>query len=112
VTSSVELIGGGQTSRTGTDDGDSLASADLGWARDHPALLETAINDGALNRLDTNRILVDTENASTLARSRAHTTCKLREVVGHQQAVESILPLVLELFIELIIISFCQKRIK
>jgi hypothetical protein len=78
VTSLVELISTSETSRAGTDDGNSLARTGLGWRRNHPALLKTAVNNGALNRLDANGILVDAKNTGTLARSRANTTSKLR----------------------------------
>ena len=103
VTSLVELISTSETSRAGTDDGNSLSRTGLGWRRNHPALLKTAVNNGALNRLDANGILVDAKNTGTLARSRANTTSKLRlygvsthrvcswyrntyEVVGHEGA--------------------------
>ncbi|GKT57393.1 conserved hypothetical protein [Colletotrichum tofieldiae] len=96
VPSAVELVGSGQTSGAGTDDGHLLAGADLGRGRDHPSLLEAAVDDGALNGLDTNGVLVDAENAGALARSRADTAGELGEVVGHEQAVESVAPLPLE----------------
>jgi hypothetical protein len=96
VTGTVELISCGQTSRTGSNDRDGLASSDLGRLRNHPSHLETAINDGALNRLNTNRVLVNTQDTSTLTRSGTNAASELREVVGHQETVESILPLVLE----------------
>jgi len=96
VSGTVELVGGSQTSRAGTDDGDLLASTDLRRGGDHPSHLEAAIYDGALNGLDTNGVFVDAEYASTLTRSRAHTTGELGEVVGHEQTVESVTPLSLE----------------
>jgi hypothetical protein len=95
VTSLVELVGSGKTSRSGTDDGDSLTRAPLGRSRDHPAHLEATVDDCALNGLDANGVLVDAEDASTLTGSRADTSSELREVVGHEQTVESVLPLVL-----------------
>jgi hypothetical protein len=64
--------------------------------RYHPAHVKSTVNDGALDRLDANGVLVDAEHAGTLARSRADTSSELREVVGHEQTIESILPLVLE----------------
>ncbi|GKT49344.1 uncharacterized protein ColSpa_09525 [Colletotrichum spaethianum] len=96
MSSAVELVGGGQTSRAGTDDGDLLTGADLGRGGDHPSLLETAVDDGALDGLDTDGVLVDAENAGTLAGSRADTTGELGEVVGHEQTVKGVTPLVLE----------------
>lgn len=96
VASLVELVSGRKTGRAGTNDGNALASAELGRGRNDPALLESTVNDGGFDRLDRDGELVDTEHASTLARSRADTTSELREVVGHEQTLESLLPLVLE----------------
>jgi hypothetical protein len=95
VTGTVELISSSQTGRTGSNDRDSLASADLGRLRNHPAHLETSVDDGALDRLDTNGFFVNSQNTSTLTGSRADTSSELGEVVGHEEPVESILPLVL-----------------
>ena len=95
VASLVELVGSGETSRTGTNDGNGLARAPLRRSRDHPAHLEATVDDGTLNGLDADGVLVDAEYASTLAGSRADTTGELREVVGHEQTVEGVLPLVL-----------------
>jgi hypothetical protein len=82
VTSPVELIGGSKTSWARADNGDLLASADLRRCGDHPAHLEAAVDDSALNALDTNRIFIDTQNTSTFARSRANTASELGEVVS------------------------------
>jgi len=96
VASLVELVSGCQTGGTGTNDGDSLAAADLRRGRNHPSHLEAAVDDGTLDGLDADGVLVDTKNASTLARSRTDTTSELREVVGHEQSVQSVSPLVRE----------------
>jgi hypothetical protein len=95
VTGTVELISSGQTSGSGSNNRDSLASANLGRLRNHPAHLETSVNNGTLDGLDTDRILVDAQNTGTLTRCRADTTSELGEVVSHEETVESILPLVL-----------------
>jgi hypothetical protein len=95
VASLVQLIGSSETSGTGTNDGNGLAGTPLRRSRDHPAHLKATVDDGALDRLDTNRVLVDAENTSTLARCRADTASELGEVVGHEETVEGILPLVL-----------------
>jgi len=96
VASFVQLVGTGHTGRTGTNNGDSLTATDLRRGRNHPAHLETAVNDGTLDGLDADRVLIDAKNTSTLARSRADTTSELGEVVGHEQSVQSISPLALE----------------
>lgn len=54
------------------------------------------VNDSTLYALDANRRLVDTEDASTLARCRANPTGEFREIVGQQKSVERIPPLILE----------------
>jgi hypothetical protein len=95
VTRLVELVGGSETCRTGTNDSNSLAGAILGWGGDHPAHLETTVDNGTLDGLDADGILIDAKDTSALARSGADTTSKFGEVVGHEQTVESVLPLVL-----------------
>jgi hypothetical protein len=96
VTSMVELVSAGQAGGTRSNNGNSLASADLRRAGNHPAHLEATVDNGTLNRLDANGVLVDAQNASALARSGADTTSELGEVVGHEQTVESVLPLVVK----------------
>jgi hypothetical protein len=96
VTGTVELISSSQTSRAGSNDRDCLASADLGRLRNHPTHLETSVDNGTLDRLDANGIFVDSQNTSTLTRGRADTAGELGEVVGHQETVKSIFPLVLK----------------
>jgi hypothetical protein len=95
VTSLVELIGGSETCGTGANNGDSLTRTPLGRSRDHPAHFEATVDDGTLDGLDADGVLVDAENASTLAWSWADTASELREVVGHEETVEGVLPLVL-----------------
>src|SRR6185436_10415427 len=58
-----------------------LAGADGGRLRNDPALLERAVDDGDLHRLDRDRVVVDAEHARALARRRAQTARELREVV-------------------------------
>ena len=82
VAALVELVGGSETCRARADNGNLLASARLRRSWDHPAHLETTVDDGALDGLDADRVLVDTKNTGTLARGRADTTGELREVVG------------------------------
>jgi hypothetical protein len=95
VASTVKLVSSGETSRTRSNNGNGLAGASLGRTRDHPAHLESTINDSTLDGLDTNGIFVDTQNTGAFARGRADTTSEFREVVGHEQTIQSILPLIL-----------------
>lgn len=53
VTRLVQLIGRGETSGSGSDDGDLLASSVLRRARLHPSHLETLVDDRALDRFDS-----------------------------------------------------------
>ncbi|GJD02058.1 hypothetical protein ColKHC_10883 [Colletotrichum higginsianum] len=96
MSGAVELVSGSQTGRAGANDGDLLASADLGRGGDHPSLLEAAVDDGTLDGLDADGVLVDAENTGTLARGGTDAAGELGEVVGHEQTVESVAPLVLE----------------
>ena len=92
----VQLVGSSEASGTRTNDGDGLARAPLGRSRDHPAHLEATVDNGTLDGLDANGVLVDAENTSTLTRRRANTASELGEVIGHEEPVEGILPLVLK----------------
>src|SRR5262249_41677970 len=53
---------------------------------------ESLIDDGALDRLDGHRRLVDAEYARTFARRRTDAAGELREVVGLMQAIERLTP--------------------
>ena len=54
------------------------------------------VDDGALDALDTDRLLVNTQYTCTLAGCRAHSSGELRKVVGQEKAVQCIAPLILE----------------
>ena len=71
----VELVSCSQTRRTRPDDGHLLSRPDLGRVGFDPTILESSVHDGTLDVLDGDRRLVDAENASSLARCRAHTAC-------------------------------------
>ena len=92
----VELVGTGKTGWSRSNDGHLLASADLGWLWNHPTHVKSTVDDSALDRLDANRVLVNTEDACTLAGRRADSPSELWEVVGHKQTVQGVSPLVLE----------------
>ena len=88
----VQLIGGGEARRTGPDHGDPSAGAPDGRARHHPALVERAIDDRQLDRLDRHRIVVDPEHARAFARRGTQPARELRKVVRRVQALEGRLP--------------------
>ncbi|GFZ47935.1 hypothetical protein JCM24511_05682 [Saitozyma sp. JCM 24511] len=96
VSGLVELVRRGETCRAGPDDGDALASAVSRGTGLHPAHLEALVNDGALDRLDTDGGLVDAEDTGRLAWRRADTAGELGEVVGLEKTVEGVEPSVLE----------------
>ena len=66
VAGAIQLLRGGETRRARADDGDALAGAALRRLRRHPALVERAIDDRHLDRLDRDRIVVDAEHAGRL----------------------------------------------
>src|SRR6202051_2606094 len=57
-----------------------------------PPLREGAIHDGAFDRLDGHRIVVEIERAGGLAGRRAHASGEFREVVGGMQVLRGFLP--------------------
>lgn len=87
MTTLVELIRRSKTSRARANDGNLLASAGLGGRWDHPAHLETTVDDGALDGLDADWVFVDAEDAGTLARGWADTASELGEVVSPIKSV-------------------------
>ena len=93
VTRMVELLGGGEAGGPGPDDGDTLARAGGGNVRADPPLVEGAIRDDALDRLDRDRVVVQTEGARPLARSGTDAARELGEVVRLVEANGRLLPL-------------------
>ena len=71
----VELVSCSQTRWTRPDDGHLFSRPNLRRVGFDPTILESSVHDGTLDVLDGDRRLVDAENASSLARCRAHTAC-------------------------------------
>src|SRR5215218_9222559 len=65
-----ELLRGGKSRRPRADDRDALAGEGIGRLRDDPALLPAAVGNGALDRLDGDRRLLEVERAGCLAGRR------------------------------------------
>ena len=84
----IQLVGGGEPRRSGSDDGDALARADRGRPRDDPALVEGALDDRGLGGLDRHRRAVDREDARAFARRRAQPAGEFGEVVGRVQPID------------------------
>src|SRR6185437_15410624 len=78
--------------RTGADDGDALAGLLLRRFGGDPTLLESAIGDGAFDRFDSDRHVVDVERARGFARRGANAARHLGEVVGRVQVLRRLLP--------------------
>ena len=58
-----QLLGRSHAGRAGADDGDVLAGLLVGGLRDDPAFLPAAVDDGALDRLDGDGLVVEVERA-------------------------------------------------
>jgi len=73
----IELVGAGQPRGPSSDDGDLLAGPGKRGLRSDPSLLESVINYSALDVFDGHSRLVDTQNASALARRRTDPSSEL-----------------------------------
>ena len=89
-----ELLGAGEPGRAGADHGGALAGFFRGRARDDPALAPGAVDDGALDGLDGDRVGVDVEGAGGLAGGRADAAGEFGEVVGGVQDRDGAAPVV------------------
>ena len=90
-----ELLGRRKARGTRTDDRDFLAGLvrrDLGL---QPAVVPGAIDDGAFDGLDGDRVVVDVERAGRLAWRRADAAGEFRKIVGRMQVARRLLPVVL-----------------
>src|SRR5215210_2781124 len=90
----VELLRRRQPGRPAPDDGDPLARPSF-WRRapgDYPSLLEGPIDDRKFYLFYGNGLVVDGEDAGSLARSRAEHARERGKVVGLVQAVDGLLP--------------------
>ena len=87
-----ELLSRSEPRRAGPDDGDALAGLRFRRLGRDPALLEAAVGDRRLDRLDRHRHVVDVERAGGLARRRAYAPSHLGEVVGRMEVAGGLLP--------------------
>ena len=93
VSGTCELLCNSKTSRTTTNDSNTLAGLN-GWnLRNNPSLTECMVNDFDLYLLNCNGVLVHTENTCRFARSWAQTTRELRKVIRRMQAFDRLLPM-------------------
>ena len=87
-----QLLGGGETRRAGTDDGDATLGALLRGLGVNPALLPGALDDADLDLLDGHGVVVDGEDAGGLAGRRAEPSGEFGEVVGGVQPLDRVAP--------------------
>ena len=94
VTGARELLGGGETGRSGADHRDPLARLDRRELGHDPPFVPRPIDDLDLDLLDRDRVGVDAEHARRLARRRAQAPGELGEVVRGVQPVDRVAPVV------------------
>ncbi len=87
-----ELLGGGQTGRSGADDGHGLAGQPVRRLRGDAAVVPGLVDDGDLDVLDGHRVLVDAQDAGRLTGRGAQPPGELREVVGRVQPLDGAAP--------------------
>ena len=88
----VELGRGRETSRTGAHDGDILPRPNDGRLRLDPSLRESVLDDLDLDLLDRDRIVVDPEDARSLARGRTDAARELGKAVRRKKPARGLLP--------------------
>src|SRR5262245_27273590 len=85
MTCARKLLRGGESGWTRPDYGDALAGLRGRRFRTDPAFYKSSVDDRALDCLDGNRLLVDPQDACSLARRWAHPTSEFGEIVGCMQ---------------------------
>ena len=88
----VELIGCCKSRRSGTDDGDLFAGTYLWRFRIGITMLVCIFDDSVLVFLGSDSLSIMSAGTCCLAKCRADTACKLREVVGLFQTLICLLP--------------------
>ena len=96
MTDTRQLLRGGQSCRTGPDDGHCLAGLLGRDLRLDPALGPTTVDDGVLNGFDAHRVAIEIHHAGGLARRGANAAGELGEVVGAVQHGQGVVPIVAE----------------
>src|SRR5438477_11504287 len=90
-----ELLRAGQPRRARAHDRDGLAGLGGGDFRLDPAVGEGAIDDGAFDGLDGDRVVVDVQRAGRLARRRTDAAGEFGKVVGRVQVARGFFPVAL-----------------
>src|SRR5690606_29305292 len=89
----VELRGGRETGRSGTDHSDMLARAALRRIRFDPAFVPRAVDDADFDLLDRNRLFINAENTGRFAGRGANLAGKFRKVVRLVQRLDRLAPM-------------------
>src|SRR5271156_5092297 len=92
----IELISTSKARGARADDGYRFTCPLRWWIWYHPAHFKALVDDSTFDRFDTYGVLIDAQDASAFAGSGTDTTSELREIVRHQQPIQSVFPLVLE----------------
>src|SRR6476659_6368040 len=95
VSSARELLRGGRARGPGTYDRDLLAALGRSDFRLQPAIVPGAIDDGAFDGFNGDRVVVDVERAGGFARRGADAAGEFREIVGRVQVARGFFPIVL-----------------
>src|SRR5580692_8059451 len=81
VAGSVQLVGGGQSCGSGTDNGYFLTGPHGGLAGFHEAFFKCYFNDMLFNFFDGDRWLVNTQDAAAFAGGRADAAGEFRKII-------------------------------
>src|SRR6185437_7404725 len=90
-----ELLRAGEARGARADDGDLLVGPVRGDLRLQPAVVPGAIDNGAFDGFDRDRIVVDVERAGGLAWRRTDAPRELGEIVGRMQVARGLFPVAL-----------------
>jgi hypothetical protein len=89
-----ELLCGGESGGTGTNDNNALAGLHRRHLRDDPAFAPCTVDDLDLDLLDGDSIGVDAKHTRRLAWSRAESTGELGKVIRGMQTIDGVTPMV------------------
>ena len=88
-----QLLCRGQAGRPGANHGNFLSALMTRRLRCNPAVLACLVDDGALDGLDANRVLLDVQRTGSLAGCRADAAGEFGKIIGRMQYVDGFLPL-------------------
>ena len=87
-----QLLRASHARRAGADNRDLLAGPDGRDFRLDPAIVPGAIDDGAFDGFDGDRIVVDVERAGGFARRRTNAAGEFRKIIGRVQIARGFFP--------------------